>query len=118
MTLNPVSITFIEAFIGALGAGALTGIITMVRYIDRLSKQTKHMEDKLDDLIEANIEQSETIYVVAKIQKPQLNAHKATLEAFKGECNGNVDRAHKGIMDSTQEFDDFLTRRLKKERDK
>jgi len=116
MTLDPVSITFVEAFIGAMGAGALTGIITLVRYIERLSKQTKHMEDKLDHLIESNIEQSETIYEVAKIQKPQLSAHKAALEALMGECNGNVDRAHGGIMASTQDFDDFLTRRLRKEK--
>jgi hypothetical protein len=118
MTLEPFTITFVEAFTGAMGTAALAGILALVRFIDRLLKQTKHMESKLDELIETNIEQSETIYEVAKIQKPQLSAHKAALEALKGECNGNVDRAHEGIMDSTKEFDDFLTRRLKKEKSK
>jgi len=100
-------ITAWEAFIGAIGSGALLALVSLVRHIIGLSK-------KIDGLVKADIEQTEAIYVIAKIQRPQLAAHKATLEALKGECNGNVDRAHEAILESTKEFDDYLVKRLER----
>jgi len=114
MAPEPMTLTFANAFIGALGSGALLGLAALVKHIGSLGKQTERLASKIDKLIETDEEQTEAIYIIAKIQRPQLAAHKATLEALKGECNGNVDRAHEAILESTKEFDDYLVKRLEK----
>jgi hypothetical protein len=98
-------ITIWQAFLGAVGAGAFLGILTLIKAIIKLSKN-------IDKLIATDMAQTQAIYIIAKIQRPQLAAHKATLEALKGECNGNVDAAHSSIIKATEEYDTFLASRL------
>ena len=99
-------ITIWQAFLGAVGAGAFLGIISLIKAVIKLSKN-------IDKLIATDQAQTQAIYIIAKIQRPQLAAHKATLEALKGECNGNVDAAHDGIIAATEEYDLFLASKLK-----
>jgi hypothetical protein len=103
------TLTFADAFVGALGAGALAGLVALVKHLSGLSR-------KIDTLLTSDIEQSEAIFIIAKIQKPQLAAHKATLEALHGDCNGNVDAAHDEIIKATKEFDGYLVRRMDRSR--
>jgi len=97
------AITAWEAFMGAIGAGALAALVWLARHIIGLSK-------KIDKLVEADQRQTLAIGMLARLQRPQLAAHKATLEAVRdGKCNGNVTEAHGGVLAAFAQFDEFLT---------
>jgi len=97
------AITLWEAFIAAVGSGALLALVWLAKHIIGLSK-------KIDKLVEADHRQTMAIGMLAKLQRPSLAAHKATLEAIRdGKCNGNVTDAHSGVLTAFAQFDDFLT---------
>ena len=97
------ALTAWEAFMAALGTGALAALIWLAGHIISLSK-------KIDKLVDADQRQTLAIGVLAKLQRPSLAAHKATLEAIRdGKCNGNVTDAHNGVIHAFAQFDDFLT---------
>jgi len=101
VTLHPWTI-FISAVIVALAGAAVRGIFQVV-------KAFKNMGKSLDNLIIADQKQTVAIAALAKLQRPQLAAHKATLEALRdGKSNGNVTDAHTSVMGAFDEFDDFL----------
>jgi len=105
ITLEPWTI-FITAVIVALGGAAVRGIFQLV-------SELKGMKRSIDKLIDTDQKQTMAIGMLAKLQRPQLAAHKATLEAVRdGKCNGNVTSAHSGVIHAFNEFDEFLTGRL------
>ena len=105
MNIDPWTI-FISAVIVAFAGAAVRGVFSIVKALTTMGKS-------IDRLIIADAKQSESIAMLAKLQRPQLAAHKATLEALKdGKCNGNVTSARKDIDDAFIEYDSFLVGRL------
>ena len=101
LTLHPWTI-FISAVIVALAGVAVNGIFQVIKSI-------KDMGKSLDKLIIADQKQALAIGAIAKLQRPQLAAHKATLESLRdGKSNGNVTDAHGVILEAFDEFDEFL----------
>lgn len=93
---------FIGALIAAFAGGLVAGVFGIV-------KSLGGMKRSLDGLIVSSAALVESTRVIARLQRPQLVAHKASLEALRdGRCNGNVTDAHKGIIDAFGEYDDFL----------
>jgi hypothetical protein len=106
--MNPI-ITFAEASIGAVAALLVGGIASVIVGLFALKKS-------VDTLVSNDVRQARAIEMIAGIQRPQLYAHKATLEALKGECNGNVDYAHAEIMIATKNYEAFLVEAIFVER--
>jgi hypothetical protein len=110
MSLEPVTLApwtiFISAVIVALAGAAVKGVFQVVHSLKAMSRS-------LDALVIADQKQTLAIGMLAKLQRPQLAAHKATLEAVRdGRCNGNVTSAHSGVLQAFTDFDEFLTGRI------
>jgi len=98
--------TFIGARIAAFAGGLIAGIFGLI-------KTLKDMKKSVDHLVRADGLQSDAIKVIASLQRPQMAAHRATLEALRdGRCNGNVTDAHAGIVSAFKEYDEFLIGRV------
>jgi hypothetical protein len=93
---------FIKACIAAFSGGLIAGIFGLI-------KSLGGMKRSLDSLLQSNNSLVQSTQMIARLQRPQLVAHKAALEALRdGRCNGNVTDAHRGINDAFGEYDDFL----------
>jgi low affinity Fe/Cu permease len=105
MTLDPWTI-FATAVIVALGGSLVRGLYVLIRSLAAMSKN-------IDKLLEADSDHMVAIAAIAKLQRPQLAAHKATLDALKeGRCNGSVTQAQEMITKAFDDYDDFLVGRL------
>lgn len=100
-----IVLTFANAAIAASAAALVAGMVGTFRALVKLHKA-------VDKLVIADQAQADAIRMLVKIQRPQLAAHKATLEALEGNVNGNVKDAKKAILDSFCEYDDFLSGRV------
>ena len=90
---------------------ALAG--SMVRGVFVIIKSLAAMKKSIDELVKTDARQTVAISAIAKLQRPQLAAHKATLDALKdGRCNGSVSQAQEDITAAFQDYDDFLVGRL------
>jgi hypothetical protein len=96
---------FLGAVIVAVAGAFVRGVFSVVRAF-------RDMRRDLSTILKTDAAQSETLRMLAEIQRPQLVAHKVALEAFKGECNGNVDSAHADIMAATKDYDAFLASKI------
>ena len=93
---------FIKAMIGALGVATVTSIIAIINLLISLNK-------KIDKLIKNDVQQTESIYMLAKIAKTNLSAHKVTIAALKsGKCNGNATKTLEKLVNMETEFDKYL----------
>lgn len=98
--------TFIGACIAAFAGGLIAGIFGLIKSLGGMKKSVDH-------LIVADKAQTQSIQVIASLQRPLLAAHKATLEALRdGRCNGNVTNAHSDIIDAFKEYDEYLIGRV------
>jgi uncharacterized protein (DUF885 family) len=101
-----IGITFIEGATAALAASMIAGMFAVVRMVIVMKKS-------VDKLINTDAEQTKAIQMIAKLQRPQLAAHKALLEAVgEGIRNGNVTKAKEALMHGFAEFDDYLNSRI------
>ena len=100
-----IGVTFLEALVVALGGGVVAGLVM-------IAKTLFSMKLSIDKLVVSDALKNESIAEIAAIQHPQLQAHRATLEALKGNCNGNVDAAHELILGASERYNDFLAKRL------
>jgi hypothetical protein len=99
-------IIFATAVIIALAGALVRGVLSVVRSLANMSKS-------IDKLLAADIDHMLAIAAIAKLQRPQRAAHKATLEALQdGKCNGNVKDAKAQIVAAFDEYDEFLVGRL------
>jgi hypothetical protein len=107
MDIQPWTI-FISATIVTLAGFFVRGVFLIIQSIRIMSKS-------VEKLLEADAKHMEAIAAIAKLQRPQLYAHKATLEALKeGRCNGNVEDAKEMILAAFDEYDRFLVGRMHK----
>jgi low affinity Fe/Cu permease len=105
MNLDPWTI-FATAVIVALGGSLVRGVYVLIRSLAAMSKN-------IDKLLEADSDHMVAIAAIAKLQRPQLAAHKATLDALKeGRCKGSVTQAQEMITNAFDEYDNFLVGRL------
>jgi len=103
--MQPLTL-FVSAVI-TTSAAALVGLAFA------LVKSLIGIKKSVETLVVNDIQQTEAIKAVAKLQRPGLVAHKATLEALRdGKCNGNVTSAHEGIISAFDEYDDWLISRV------
>jgi uncharacterized protein (DUF885 family) len=101
-----IGVTFIEGAAAALAASMVAGMIAVVRVVILMKKS-------VEKLIKTDAEQTRAIQMIAKLQRPQLAAHKALLEAVgEGVCNGNVTKAKEALMHGFAEFDEYLHSRI------
>lgn len=97
---------FIGASIAAFAGGIIAGLFGLIKSLGGMKKSVDH-------LIVADKAQTQSIQVIASLQRPLMAAHKATLEALRdGRCNGNVTDAHTGIVEAFKEYDDYLIGRV------
>jgi hypothetical protein len=105
MDIQPWTI-FISATIVTLAGFFVRGVFALVTI-------TTKMKKSIDELVATDQRQTLAISAIAKLQRPQLAAHRATLDALKeGRCNGSVTKAQEEISTAFQEYDDFLVGRL------
>jgi hypothetical protein len=105
MTIDPWTI-FISAAITVLAGMAVRGVF-------QVGNALAGMRKSIDRLIQTDQDQTLAIGALAKLQRPCLAAHKATLEAIRdGKSNGNVTSAHQGVEIAFSNFEEFLTGRL------
>jgi uncharacterized protein (DUF885 family) len=105
MNLDPWTI-FISASIVALAGAAVRGVFQVVKSLAAMAKS-------IDSLVLTDAKQTQAIAALARLQRPQLAAHRATLDALKdGKCNGSVARAQEDITAAFDEYDSFLVGRL------
>ena len=88
---------------GAIGAGLPLIVWEIARAIGRKVGRASTLPQRMDRL------ESITV-MIAKEVSIQTDAHKATLEALKGQCNGNVDSALAKIEGIRVERDEFYRR--------
>jgi hypothetical protein len=92
----------LSAAIGMIGAFILTAILRTAEKAISKRVTVKSPEAKaLDKIVPA-------INAVLEIQGPQTCAMIAMLEAQKGYCNGNVDRALEEMEQAKAKYDKFL----------
>ncbi len=97
---------FITAVIVALAGSLVSGVLSIIRSLARMTKS-------IDRLLDADISHMAAIAAIAKLQRPQLAAHKATLDALKeGRCNGSVTQAQEMITKAFDDYDSFLVGRI------
>lgn len=94
-------LTFAEAIVVALGGALVTGLIALMRGVFKMSRS-------IDKLVESDEQKGAVLGKIAAIQQPQLHGIQTALEALKGECNGNVETAHKVIVDARYGYEKFL----------
>ena len=105
MNLDPWAI-FITASIAGLAGSLVRGVFVIIKSLAAMKKS-------IDELVKTDARQTVAISAIARLQRPQLAAHKATLDALKdGRCNGSVSQAQEDIVTAFQEYDDFLVGRL------
>ncbi len=97
---------FVSAVIVALAGAMVRGVFVII-------KSLASMKKSIDELVQTDARQTIAIGAIAKLQRPQLAAHKATLDALKdGRCNGSVSKAQSDIDEAFAEYDSFLVGRL------
>ena len=97
---------FIGAIVAAFAGGLVAGFFSIVKSIGK-------MRDSVDNLVVSYKSQVDGLQILAKLQRPSLAAHKATLEALRdGKCNGNVADAHEGVVQAFQDYDDYLVAKV------
>jgi hypothetical protein len=102
-------ITPIETAIGgAILAAAPWGIVGLVKFLRRRVKITGPSLELLS-ILDAEVKcQRPIVSMLLSLQRPQLSALKAILEALKGDVNGNVATAHGLVEAAIADFDKFL----------
>jgi hypothetical protein len=104
---------FITAVIIALAGSAVRGMFKIIDSLKTMSKNINQLTISVELLSQADTKHMSAIGAIAKLQRPQLAAHKATLEALQdGKCNGNVTTARELITAAFDEYDEFLIGRL------
>ena len=93
--------TFVEAVVVALGGALVAGLIALVRGVFK-------MAHSIDKLVKSDEQKGAVLGKIAEIQQPQLHGIQTALEALKGECNGNVETAHKVIVGARYDYEKFL----------
>ncbi len=76
-------------------------------WIKRRVKVASPASEELEGVKSEQCRQGRVLSVLFRIQKPQLEAQTAILEAIQGDVNGNVTNALKGIRRASATFDDF-----------
>jgi hypothetical protein len=104
---------FVTASIIALAGSAVRGMFKIIESLKTMSKNINQLTISVELLSNADSKHMQAIGAIAKLQRPQLAAHKATLEALQdGKCNGNVKDAKAQIVAAFDEYDEFLVGRL------
>ncbi len=94
--------TLIALAAGSIVSLAVTGIFAMVaRYLKRRVTVASPESRQLEQLVPL-------VNALARTTGPQNDALIAILEAQKGICNGNVDRALEKMRTTRDEFNAFL----------
>ncbi len=103
--MGTLEIILITAVVEAVAALGVTGIITIMR---RRIKVTGPATEAIDWIKAELIRQSKTVGCLFTIQRPQLEALAALLEASRGTVNGNVELATVAVQKAKKKFDDFV----------
>lgn len=96
---------FVIGGIVVVSGAIATALIAGVRWLFSI-------KGTLDSLVSTVSKMSADVCDLYRIQLPQLAAQRATLEAFKGEVNGNVDRALAKVEEAEKIMGDTLTSNL------
>ena len=104
MTSNVISL-FIGAVVtviaGLLVKGGAKYFKSRIRFSGPDSKLIREMEERVGS-------QARLSAMILKLQRPQMDALIALLEATKGQVNGNVDRALNTMRQAPSSFDAYL----------
>ncbi len=87
----------------AIGAGAI-----LVRIIKRRVKLTGPLAEAVDLHGKQLIQMRPLVMMLIVVQKPQLVALLCILDALKDKTNGDFARAHTGVKDALDKFDETL----------
>lgn len=93
---------FIIGGIVVVSGAVATALIAGIKWLFSIKRT-------LDSLAGAVSQMSSDVCDLYRIQLPQLAAQRATLEAFKGEINGNVDRALQKVEEAERIMGETLT---------
>jgi hypothetical protein len=98
----------VGGFVGA-GLAVVAGVV--VTGVWMFLKRRIRLRSPLEALVEQIAEQvrclTPIVGTIYAIQRPQLAAQAAILEALAGDNNGNLRKAHEGIEAATDRFDRF-----------
>lgn len=101
-----ITVTFVDAVVGGVGAAAIGGIIALARAGFKLARE-------VSVLVASNKEQTSTLRAIASTIPPMLRAHQASLEAHRdGKCNGNVKDALESVDQAETDFRGFLLEKV------
>lgn len=96
---------FMGAAIAAAGAGAVAAI---VKWTKRRVKLTGPNAEALVQHEKQIAQLTPLVHMLVAVQKPQLIALMGILEALKKDMNGGFERAHEGMKEALDKFDDTL----------
>lgn len=102
--MSELAAIIVAALIGSVVTLLVAGTVT---FIKRRIKLTGPASEALEKVEAEMAKLARIVRCLFRIQKPQLEALSAILEASKGEINGNIDRALKSVKRAGKEFDDF-----------
>lgn len=95
------TITLQEGILVTLGGAIVTGLFALVKMSFTLAKS-------INRLVESDAKRGVILTEIAAVQQPQLHGIQVSLEALKGECNGNVDTAHQILVAARERYNTFL----------
>jgi len=98
MPTNPIAILAIGALVPIVVGGVVAALVKWVRRRVLVQSPESRLLEQLVPLVNA----------LARTTGPQNDALIAILEAQKGICNGNVDRALEKMRTTRDEFNAFL----------
>jgi len=93
--------TFVDAAIITVAGSGTVLFLTLVKSLFSFGK-------KLDYLVKSNEQSARTDVFLVSSTGAGLRGQLATLEALKGNCNGNVDEAHRIVTEELAKYDAFL----------
>ena len=96
---------FIGAAVATGGTLLVKGAMKFVKSRVRFGGPDARLLQELEDRVDAHARLSS---ILLKLQRPQLDALIALLEATKGNANGNVDRALCSMREARVSFDEYL----------
>lgn len=96
---------FIGAVVAALGA---TAVAVVLRWMKRRVKVTGPNAEALIQHEKQIAQLTPLVHMLVAVQKPQLIALMGILEALKKDMNGGFERAHEGMKEALDKFDETL----------
>jgi hypothetical protein len=104
--------------VGSLIVAVLLGIGAIIGRFARKRIKFTNPQSAVIEEIKTEVSRLATIVrCIFRVQKPQIEALNALLEATKGEINGNVDTALAEVKKAKIEFNDFITDSISRPKD-